>query len=548
MELAEVAIPPQPLEATIDDDEEDGVISQLLEQGKRDHEIEKAELAAAAKKCSWDCGAREYLGNLRTVFGGKFLLFLVFSQFLLKGWVAGLVGSLTLPIYKGIFGVDATQMQLYTMIVWAPWSLKPLLGLLSDLVICGGYHKRWWLVQALTLGVAGAGLSFLAFTQRSAIGFALCVGAVQLELSFYDLMSEAHYSAIARDNEQTGSDIVTFVQGLQAAGYVVAMLMVGPMSDSGLFVPMLAVVATLTLTPLLPTVAGWLPEERVGPNCGPRLVGRAQLHRDRWMIAIIAFTGLAAPVTSALANTGDPLIALALALVLTLGSLAGAWMVFPRMIARIATYRVLVTLAQPSLGAAMDYFYVATPDCVPNGPHFSYAYYVTVAGLIGSVAAFLGVLLYQKTLSSLRFRSVVMITNVLNSAIGASDLFLVLRVNVALGIPDWAAYIVGEAVMEPLIGMLNYIPDSTLLSKAVPLGMEGSAYAFMAGLSNYASMISRLSGALIFELAGVQTSVPCNFDALWWLVLGCHVAAPGVVGLAAAWALIPNVGQRDTLS
>jgi hypothetical protein len=265
------------------------------------------------------------------------------------------------------------------------------------------------------------------------------------------------------------------------------------------------------------------------------------------MIAIIAFTGLAAPVTSALANTGDPLIALALALVLTLGSLAGAWMVFPRMIARIATYRVLVTLAQPSLGAAMDYFYVATPDCVPNGPHFSYAYYVTVAGLIGSVAAFLGVLLYQKTLSSLRFRSVVMITNVLNSAIGASDLFLVLRVNVALGIPDWAAYIVGEAVMEPLIGMLNYIPDSTLLSKAVPLGMEGSAYAFMAGLSNYASMISRLSGALIFELAGVQTSVPCNFDALWWLVLVCHVAAPGVVGLAAAWALIPNVGQKEKL-
>lgn len=535
---------PTPSELVVATPSDDEVISQLLEQGKRDHQVEKKKLA---RKCQRDCGIKEYFRNLRTIFGGHFLLFLVFSQFILKGLVTGLVGSLVLPLYKGVFGVDAAQLQMYTMIVWAPWSLKPLLGLVSDLVLCGGYHKRWWLVQTLVMGVIGAGLSFLAFTQRSAIGFALCLAAVQLELSFYDLMSEAHYSAIARDNEETGSDIVTFVQGLQAGGYVAAMLMVGPMSDAQLFAPMLVIVAVLVFLPLFPTLSGWLPEERQAPGCRPRLVGRAQLYRDRWMILIIALTGLAAPITSTLANTGDPLIALSLALVLTLGSLAGAWMVFPRMIARIATYRVLVTLAQPSLGSAMDYFYVATPDCVANGPHFSYAYYVTVAGLIGSVAAFLGVLLYQKTLSNLNFRTVVMITNVLNSGIGASDLFLVLRINTQLGIPDWAAYIVGEAVMEPLIGMLNYIPDSTLLSKAVPLGMEGSAYAFMAGLSNYASMISRLSGALAFELAGIRTSVPCNFDALWWLVLVCHVAAPGVAGLLAAWFLIPAVGQRDRL-
>jgi hypothetical protein len=445
-------------------------------------------------------------------------------------------------------GVDAAQMQVYSMIVWAPWSVKPLLGLLSDLVRCGGYHKRWWLVQSLVFGAAGAGLSILAFTLRSSIGFALCLSAVQLELSLYDLMSEAHYSAIARDNEETGSDIVTLVQGLQTSGAVVAMFIVGPMSDAGLFIPMLVLTAVLVVTPLIPTLRGWLPEIRQDAGaCLPRLVGRAQLHRDRWMILIIALTGLSAPITSMMANVGDPMIALSLALVLTLGSLVGAWMVFPPMIARLATYRVLVTLAQPHIGAAMDYFYVATPDCIADGPHFSYAYYVTIAGLIGSTTAFLGVIVYQKTLGNLRFRTVVVITNILGSAIGASDLILVLRLNVALGIPDKVAYIVGEAVMEPLIGMLNYIPDSTLLSKAVPVGMEGSAYAFMAGLSNYAGMISRLSGAILFEMAGVRTSVPCNFDALPWLVLSCHVIAPGVVGIIAACALIPNVGQREKL-
>lgn len=489
-----------------------------------------------------------YAKRVFSLFGWRFMAFLCVSQFLLKGIVRILVGFTLLPIFKGVLSLDATTLQLYTLLIVSPWAVKPLFGLLADLVRCGGYHKRGWLLQSLVIGCVGGGLSLLAFTQKSALGLSLCLAAVQLQVAMYDLMSEAHYSAVVRDNPKSGSDIVTASQGLQMAGAVVAMTFAGLFADHGWFVPLLLINTSLLFIPIWPTLAGWLPEQRhVG--CRPELVGRAQLYRDRWMIVVIALTGLAAPITSLLATWGQtPLLALALALVFTGAALTGAWITFPRMVARVATFRVISTLAQPSLGAAMDYFYVADPECLPGGPHFSYAYYVTAAGIIGSVTALGGVFIYQAWLSGMKFRAVVMLTSLLRSLIGASDLILVLRVNVMLGIPDWGAYLVGEAIMEPLIDILDYIPDSALLSKVVPVGMEGSAYAFMAGLSNFASMISELSGALIFDMAGIRTTAPCDFSSLWWLVLVCHVGLPALGALPAAWFLIPNVGQREELN
>jgi hypothetical protein len=101
--------------------------------------------------------------------------------------------------------------------------------------------------------------------------------------------------------------------------------------------------------------------------------------------------------------------------------------------------------------------------------------------------------------------------------------------------------------------MLNYIPATALLSKVVPAGMESSCFAFLAGINNFASMISELSGGLIFEAAGIKTTSSlasegrCNFDALWWLIILCHVSLPIVIGVPAAW-LIPNVLQTESLT
>jgi hypothetical protein len=501
--------------------------------------------------------AKSYVQRVVGVFGIRFLFFLAVSQALLKGLAYSMSLSIMLPLFKTVLGLNATTLQFYMLVVMVPWSVKPVLGLLSDLTLIGGYHKRYWLLQALVSGVTCAGLAFLAYASKSAIGLALCFMGIQFQVALFDLMSESAYSAIMRDKEYVGSDIVTLVQGYQHVGAFASTSMVGLLADHSLFYPMFVILLIVCTMPFVPTILGWLPEEKdphgvpmgTQSRCGYffQLVNRDQLRRNRGMIAVIAFTGVAAPLTTIVVELGDPMIGLSFAVITTAFALFGAYVVFPRTIAHIASFQVMAILFRPALGSALDYFYTAPSECLANGPHFSYGYYMTTAGLIGSISGFFGVIIYQACLSGLRFRWVLTITQLLSGAIGASDLFIVMRANIRLGIPDKVAYLMGEAVMEPMLVMLNYIPATALLSKAVPVGMESSAFAFLAGITNYAYMISELNGALIFDLSGVRTSVPCNFDALWWLVIVCHVGLPIVGGVSAAWLFIPNIYQNEKL-
>ena len=507
---------------------------------------------------------RFFFAHLIQVFGWRFLIFVCTSQMLLKGLVYYVVSNLMLPLFKQVFQVDASHLQFMLLIVMIPWSIKPLIGLCSDMLIIGGYNKRPWLYVSLVAGLLGSGFAFLAFSNRSAVGMSLCLMGIQLEIATFDLMSEASYSAVMRDRPEIGSDMVVLVQAFQHAGAIVAMLFVGAMADAQVFYGLFGICAGLCLLPLVPTVMGWICEPPSPQGKGGlreeqskcRNFIRFTMHDEsaappqagrQGMIAIIAFTGLAAPITALCANALDPSIGLAIALLLTIGSLFGAFVAFPRMVFNVAAFQVITSLARPALGSAMDYFYTADEACLPGGPHFSMTFYMTTAGLIGTVMTFLGTLIYKLALSKMRFRTVLIITTILSGAIGASDLFLVLRLNIALGWSDKAVFLLGESIFEPVLGMLNYIPMMALLSKVVPEGMESSCFAYLAGLSNFASMISELSGGLIFEAAGVVTVGKCNFDSLWWLILICHVGMP-IVGGVVASLLIPNKLQTEELT
>lgn len=506
---------------------------------------------------------RGYAARLNLVFGWRFLAFLGISQGLLKGALLYIVGGVMLPIYKNVLGVDAATMQFFMMLTMVPWSIKPLLGLLSDHVAIGGLHKRPWLLQSMMVGCVGAGFAFLAMTRNSGLGLALCFAGVQLQIALYDLMAEAVFSARMRThdaqeqdpNKKTGSDVVTLSQNMQMVGGIAATLVVGVMADHGAYTGLLAIAALLCVTPLLPTLWGWLCEERdaevVYTNrfCCWGVVQFSSAERvteQQGMILVIAFMGIAAPVTAFIANAGDPAIALAVATLFCVAAIVGAYAVFPRLVAHVALYQVLRNVGSPSISGALDYFYVGDEQCVPGGPHFSFTYYLLVAGLIGYGASLFGGIVYQAYMSKMRFRSVVLVTTILSALTGLSDLFIITRANIALGIPDKLAYVAGEAILEPMIGLMNYIPIAALLSKSAPPGMESSVFSFLAGIGNFSGLMRELSGALLFDVAGVVTVGECNWQALPVLVLTCHVLGPLVTGVAASF-LIPNVQQTENV-
>jgi membrane protein implicated in regulation of membrane protease activity len=208
---------------------------------------------------------------------------------------------------------------------------------------------------------------------------------------------------------------------------------------------------------------------------------------------------------------------------------------------------VIVQLGKPSLNSAMDFFYTANDSCLQNGPGFTFDYYITYTGIISAGVSLASALLYQKFMSNWKFRNVLIFTSILVGLGGLTDLVIVLRLNVSVGVPDKAFYIFGNAIIENTVRMLYWIPSSAIISKVCPKNMEATTYAFLAGISNFGSMTSSMLGALIFKTAGITTVVgQCNFDALWWLILAFHILLPVCTGIGASF-LIPNKNQTEEL-
>lgn len=292
-----------------------------------------------------------YTMKMTSVLGWRFLFFLFFSQMLGKGMLNTGARRLLLPLFKSMSNVDAFDLQLYSVLVALPWSMKPLMGLASDFITVGGYQKRYWLVFGSIVGTTCSGLVFLF--QSHALATAMCFAGISFQLSMYDLLSEGKYSEIRNDNPEVGSSITNMVQGMISLGALCAMIYVGFLSDHKLFWIMFIINAFLSASLFFPTLMGWMPEHQLVNARFIQLVSLDRIQRDWYMILVIAFTGVGGIVASLVATLASPLIGLIIAVLFLVASIVGCWFVFPSLITQVAFYQVVTTLAWPSMGGAL---------------------------------------------------------------------------------------------------------------------------------------------------------------------------------------------------
>lgn len=58
------------------------------------------------------------------------------------------------------------------------------------------------------------------------------------------------------------------------------------------------------------------------------------------------------------------------------------------------------------------------------------------------------------------------------------DLAIVMRWNVKIGIPDKVFFLLGNAIFENLVSILQSIPFSSIYAKISPPGMESAVFAY----------------------------------------------------------------------
>eukprot|EP00439_Symbiodinium_sp_Y106_P075323 s2456_g14.t3 len=99
------------------------------------------------RECSWTCGAAEFLDDLAGAIGYKLLFLLFVVEHVNRGFVADFSGQAESYVYK-------TKLASKVSISKLPWALKPVVGLISDVMPIGGYHKAPYMIGAVFVGSA----------------------------------------------------------------------------------------------------------------------------------------------------------------------------------------------------------------------------------------------------------------------------------------------------------------------------------------------------------------------------------------------------------
>ncbi|KAG5487347.1 hypothetical protein LSCM4_07837 [Leishmania orientalis] len=225
----------------------------------------------------------------------------------------------------------------------------------------------------------------------------------------------------------------------------------------------------------------------------------------------------------------------------------GAFLSLPLVIAKAAVFIYFNSLLYLQIPGVLSNFYLATPRCLPDGPHFSYTFYQTVGALITDVGGVTGAVLFNRFFSRRRYAFVFIVTTLLQVMGSIFDLIIVKRWNVHIGIPDHAIYILGDAIVYEICFVMSLMPAQVLMSRLCPRGTETIAFALLAGFNSAGISMSIAVGSLLIEnFWPVSAKPPCNFTNVPYLIITGHLCTPLLI-VPLAFLLLPKARICDRI-
>ena len=495
-------------------------------------------------------GLGSYVRNLRQTHGSFFVASLFAFYFCVKGLADGLAGSAALPLFMNRFGVSIERFQAYSIAVMTPWSLKPAVGIVSDLVPIGGRSKRPYMLCAVAVGTACfVGLAAVrGCSEDSARLAAVLLTGVSLEAAVVDLLAEGKYAERMREHPESGGALPSFVWACLFAGSIAAAAVAGPLADAGRIRAIFVLGVPAAASAAVPLMLGWFPEDAgVVGGCAKLKGGGGRNQRLAVLAGLMALASCG--LTAVTLNNPRPLVKLGVAVGGSAALCVVAQKLLPTRMARCNLYMFLASASHVSLGGALDYFYTAPKRCIEDAPHFSMTFYVTWSQLAGSLASLMAVAIFQGCLQNWRLRPLFWASTVIRCAAAGVDLIIVNRMNKQFGVPDEAAYMLGNNVASAVARQLDLMPAVVLTSKLCPPGMEATVYAILAGFQNFGGSVSAAVGSALTSEFGITADLEageCSFDGLSSLIVLSHVVLPLLV-VPLTFVLIPDAGLKDPL-
>ncbi|CAL9106866.1 unnamed protein product [Musa acuminata var. zebrina] len=407
--------------------------------------------------------------------------------------------------WKDVQMVQPSAAQVYHGIISIPWIVKPLWGLLTDVLPIAGYRRRPYFIlsgkeaDAINILMKNAGLLgiismlTLALHSKLHVVFALlAITAGSASVAIADVTIDACVAQNSINHPFLASDMQSLC-GLSSSigrllGYSISGLLVHALGSQGVF-------GVLSIPSALVLSVGMVLKDMHIPNFayGQVFEKLQQASRTMW-------TTLQSPYV---------------------------W--------RPCVYMYVSLALSLNIHEGMFYWYTDKK----SGPSFSQE---TIGFIFSfaSVGSLLGVLLYQNILKEYPFRQLLFWSQLLTGLAGMLDLALVLRLNLKIGLPDYFFAVIDESVSH-LIGRIKWMPLLVLSSKLCPSGIEGTFFALLMSIDNFGLLTSSWAGGLLLHLLEVTRT---EFSNLWAAILIRNIMR--VIPLVLLF-LVPISDQNSTL-
>ena len=381
---------------------------------------------------------------------------------LLIYFVQGILGLARLAVsffLKDELGMTPAEVSAMLGVVAIPWIIKPLFGFMSDGLPIFGYRRRPYIVLSGLLGTAAwVGMATVVHTPLAATG-AIALSSVSLAVS--DVIADS--LVVERARKETVSDagsLQSLSWGASAIGGLITAYLSGSLLQHFSTHTIFLITASF---PLIVSTTAWLiAEQKVNKRTDFETV-KDQLKQLRQAVAQKTI-----------------------------------W---------LPTAFLFLWQATPSSDSAFFFFSTNELGFQPE--------FLGRVRLVTSIAALVGIWLFQRYLKAIPFRVIFGWSTVIASALGMTTLLLVTHANRALGIDDqW--FSIGDSLILTVIGQIAYMPVLVLSARLCPPGVEATLFAVLMSVTNLAGIISYEGGAILTHWLGITDR---NFDNLWLLVV-----------------------------
>ncbi|KAK3211220.1 hypothetical protein Dsin_015926 [Dipteronia sinensis] len=425
----------------------------------------------------------------------------VFGVVVVYGISQGLGGALarvgTEYYMKDVQKVQPSEAQVYAGITSIPWIVKPLWGLLTDVLPIFGYRRRPYFMLAGFLGVT----SMLLVSLHGKLHLALAVlslTAGSAGVAIADVTIDACVAQNSIIHRSLASDMQSLCSLTASIGALVGFFI------SGIFVHLIGpkgVFGLLTIPATLVILVGTLLDEPPVTDFNYKQVLVVRPYVNYWFIIPCIFIPSYLEVLTGESKVNQKFADARKAMWTTLK--------FP-LVWRPCLYMYLSFVLSLDVNEGLFYWYTDSKA----GPSFSKETvgYILSVGPVGSLLA---AILYQNALKDYPFRDLLFWAQLLSGLSGMLDLMLVLRWNLVFGIPDFVAIVIDEGVSK-MVGKLKWMPLLVLSSRLCPPGIEGTFFALLMSIDNAGVLSSSWGGGLLLHILKVTRT---QFHNLWLAIL-----------------------------